>query len=321
MIDIKDLVFEYPTKRALHGLSCTIRGGSITALVGPNGAGKTTLIRCIVGLHAPFSGTVALDGVDVHRYPRDCHRRMAYLSDFFGVYDGLTVRQCLTYTARAYGVEPKTVPAAVTSAAARLAIDDRLEQKAGELSRGLRQRLAIAQAIIHAPKFLVLDEPASGLDPEARHSLSQLLMGLRDSGMTLLVSSHILAELESYCTDMLIMRDGRIIDERSLGVADAPGGARRLKLELAHAFPSLVEQMARMPGVAEVTVQNLSVSFVFAGDAQAQHGLLKRLMTLGVPVTAFGEDRLGLQDVYLAHLRAEESGRAKAAAGGFARER
>ncbi len=318
MIDIKNLVFEYPTKRALHDITCEIKAGSITALVGPNGAGKTTLIRCIVGLHAPFSGTVTLDGMDVHRYPRECHRRMAYLSDFFGVYDGLTVRQCLTHTARAYGVEDKIVPSAVKTAAERLAIEDRLNQKAGELSRGLRQRLAIAQAIIHGPKFLVLDEPASGLDPEARHSLSNLLIGLRDSGMTLLVSSHILAELESYCTDMLIMRDGRISGERGLGVSQVAGGAKRLKIELAHSFPSLEQQLAALPGVAEVKLDGLSAGFVFAGDLQAQHALLKRLMTLGVPVTAFGEDKLGLQDVYLAHLR--NQGAAPAAQPAFPRE-
>ncbi|MFN4282802.1 MAG: ABC transporter ATP-binding protein [Alphaproteobacteria bacterium] len=319
MIDIKDLVFEYPTKRALHGISCEIKAGSITALVGPNGAGKTTLIRCIVGLHAPFSGTVTLDGMDVHRYPRECHRRMAYLSDFFGVYDGLTVRQCLTYTARAYGVDEKVVPEAVLTAAERLAIEDRLHQKSGELSRGLRQRLAIAQAIIHRPQFLVLDEPASGLDPEARHSLSNLLIGLRASGMTLLVSSHILAELESYCTDMLIMRDGRVSGERGLGVTQVAGGAKRLKIELAHAFPSLEQQLAALPGVAEVKLDGLAVGFVFAGDAQAQHALLKRLVTLGVPVTAFGEDRLGLQDVYLAHLR-DEAARRPEPARAFPRE-
>jgi ABC-2 type transport system ATP-binding protein len=94
MIEVKHLIFEYPTKRALHDVSCVIKTGSITALVGPNGSGKTTLIRCIVGLHGPFSGQVLFDGVDVHEHPRDCHRRMAYLSDFFGVYDQLTVRQC-----------------------------------------------------------------------------------------------------------------------------------------------------------------------------------------------------------------------------------
>lgn len=196
MIEVKNLIFEYPTKRALHDVSCVIKTGSITALVGPNGAGKTTLIRCIVGLHGPFSGQVLFDGVDVHEHPRDCHRRMAYLSDFFGVYEQLTVRQCLTYTARAYGVSGDQVRTVVEAAAERLKLTDRMREKAGALSRGLRQRLAIAQAIVHEPEFLVLDEPASGLDPEARQSLSMLLIGLRDAGMTLLVSSHILAELE-----------------------------------------------------------------------------------------------------------------------------
>ena len=305
MIDVHNLVFEYPTKRALHDVGCTVRAGSITALVGPNGAGKTTLIRCIVGLHAPLSGTVLLDGVDVHEHPRECHRRMAYLSDFFGVYDGLSVRQCLSYTARAYGVPGAQLRSTVRRVAEQLGIADRLSEKAGALSRGLRQRLAIAQAIVHSPSFVVLDEPASGLDPEARQSLSALLTSLRDAGMTLLVSSHILAELEGYCTDMIIMRDGRIVDQQRLGVNDA--ALRRLRLDLAAPHPALLSRLLAMQGVSQVTIgeDERMATFLISGGLAEQHALLRALVEGGVAVAGLREDRAGLQDAYLAHLRAQ----------------
>jgi len=305
MIDARNLIFEYPTKRALHDVSCSVRAGSITALVGPNGAGKTTLIRCIVGLHAPLSGTVLLDGVDVHEHPRECHRRMAYLSDFFGVYDGLSVRQCLSYTARAYGVPGARLRSTVRRVAEQLGIADRLSEKAGALSRGLRQRLAIAQAIVHSPSFVVLDEPASGLDPEARQSLSALLTALRDAGMTLLVSSHILAELEGYCTDMIIMRDGRIVDQQRLGVNDA--ALRRLRLDLAAPHPALLSRLLAMPGVSQVTIgeDERMATFLISGGLAEQHALLRALVESGVAVAGLREDRAGLQDAYLAHLRAQ----------------
>ncbi|MFT5487053.1 MAG: ABC-2 type transport system ATP-binding protein [Paracoccaceae bacterium] len=307
MIEVKNLIFEYPTKRALHDVSCVIKTGSITALVGPNGAGKTTLIRCIVGLHGPFSGQVLFDGVDVHEHPRDCHRRMAYLSDFFGVYDQLTVRQCLTYTARAYGVSGDQVRTVVEAAAERLKLTDRLREKAGALSRGLRQRLAIAQAIVHEPEFLVLDEPASGLDPEARQSLSMLLIGLRDAGMTLLVSSHILAELEGYCTDMLIMREGRIIDSRQL--AGDLTDARRLRIDLATPSEKLSALLEETPGVAQVSVTDEAATLLFSGDMAAQHGLLRRLVDAGVPVAGLREDRIALQDAYIAQIHKYDAGK------------
>jgi len=307
MIEVKNLIFEYPTKRALHDVSCVIKTGSITALVGPNGAGKTTLIRCIVGLHGPFSGQVLFDGVDVHEHPRDCHRRMAYLSDFFGVYDQLTVRQCLTYTARAYGVSGDHVRTVVEAAAERLQLTDRLREKAGALSRGLRQRLAIAQAIVHEPEFLVLDEPASGLDPEARQSLSMLLIGLRDAGMTLLVSSHILAELEGYCTDMLIMREGRIIDSRQL-TGDLTD-ARRLRIDLAAPSDTLFALLEETPDVAQVSVVDDVATLLFSGDIAAQHGLLRRLVDAGEPVAGLREDRIALQDAYIAQIHEYDAGK------------
>ncbi|CAK0767957.1 hypothetical protein CCP3SC15_3770002 [Gammaproteobacteria bacterium] len=154
--------------RALDQVGFSVPQGSITALVGPNGAGKTTLLRCIAGLDLPLSGKIRVDGIDVLDEPRACHRRVGYLSDSFGLYDTLTVRQCLYYAAEANGVDSARLDEAVQDTAAKLGLTDRLRQRTSELSRGLRQRVAIAQAIIHRPGVVLLDEPAAGLDPEAR---------------------------------------------------------------------------------------------------------------------------------------------------------
>ncbi len=302
MIEIRDLIFNYDDKRALDRVSCSIDKGSVTALVGPNGAGKTTLIRCIVGLYEPLDGSVLFEGQDVFRNSHSAHRRMGYLTDFFGVYETLTVKRCLTFAASAHGVQESSVANAVEHAAERLDIASYLDTKAGDLSRGLRQRLAIAQTIIHDPAFMVLDEPASGLDPEARKELSQLLLALRDGGMTILVSSHILAELEDYSTAMLVMRDGRIVEQASLHDRQSPD-SRRFRVDLATPDHGLAAKLDEIDGVSDVVVEDLAATFEFSGDARAQQQLLRSLIEIDVPVRGFGEYTVQLQDAYFAAMQ------------------
>lgn len=304
MIDVRDLIFAYDDKRALDRVSCVIDKGSVTALVGPNGAGKTTLIRCIVGLYEPLDGSVLFEGSDVFRNSHAAHRRMGYLTDFFGVYDTLTVKRCLTFAARAHGVPDASVARSVERAAERLGIASHMDAKAKELSRGLRQRLAIAQTIVHDPAFMVLDEPASGLDPEARKELSCLLLALRDGGMTILVSSHILAELEDYCTAMLVMRDGRIVEQTSLHAGDGRDG-RRFRVDLTSPDSSLPAMLDEIEGVSNVAMGDLAATFEFAGDARAQQHLLRRLIEGDVPVRGFGEYTVQLQDAYFAAMQGD----------------
>src|SRR5476651_1329680 len=143
MIEVEALIFENPTARALKGVSLRVPDQTITALVGPNGAGKTTLLRCLAALENPYTGKVRIDGLDTTQNPREIHARMGYLPDFYGLYDELTVRRCLTYAARSHGIAAALTAAAVKKAASRVGLLDRLESKSGELSRGLRQRLAI----------------------------------------------------------------------------------------------------------------------------------------------------------------------------------
>jgi ABC-2 type transport system ATP-binding protein len=216
MIVVENLVYEYPGKRALENISFSLESKTITALVGPNGAGKTTLIRCLAALAQPFSGKITISGYDTQENPREIHRSLGYLSDFYGFYDDLTVEQNLCYFAWSHGVSYVDTHNKVDKALSRLQLENFRLQSAGTLSRGLKQRLAIAQAIVHEPELIILDEPASGLDPEARIQLSALFVELNQAGSTLIVSSHILAELEDYCTQMLVMRDGKISDFHQL---------------------------------------------------------------------------------------------------------
>ena len=310
VVQVRDLVYDYPTIRALFGVSFDIEAGSITALVGPNGAGKTTLLRCLAALETPYSGSVFVDGLDVQEHPRDVHKRLGFLQDFFGLYDDLSVRQCLDHHAAAHGVSWTERPAAVEQSAERLGLADRLDQKAGALSRGLRQRLAVAQAIIHRPNLLLLDEPASGLDPEARQELSGLLITLRDEGMTLIVSSHILAELEDYSTHMMIMQDGRLTEISAIGAYEQSGGVR-LRVVLSEARDGLAGALEDAPGVSALSVDGAAASFDFAGDDAARASLLRGLVEAGLPVTAFQGEQRSMQDVYLDRLKKDKSGGGK----------
>ncbi|MBI5005833.1 MAG: ABC transporter ATP-binding protein [Nitrosomonadales bacterium] len=310
MIEISSLTFDYPGHRALDGVTLTVPTGSVTALVGPNGAGKTTLMRCIAGLETPLEGRIAVAGMDVIEQPREVHRIMGYLSDFFGLYQELSVARCLEYAAAAQGLPEADIPAAIERTAQRLDLDDRLRQPAGSLSRGLRQRVAIGQAIIHQPRVLLLDEPASGLDPEARSGLAALFRQLQADGMTLLVSSHILAELDEYSTHMLALRDGRILENRELKPAHLTETQRTLHLDLAHADARLPQWLQ---GYAQVALQRADAAhaeFDFEGDLPAQAALLKALVHEGFAVSSLGEYRENLQQSYLrsvaAHLEKQQ---------------
>lgn len=297
MIEIRDLVFEYPGHRALDGVSLSVAEGAITALVGPNGAGKTTLLRLIAALETPYDGSVTIDGLDTREAPRAIHARLGYLPDFFGLYDALSVRRCLFYAARAHGIAAQDAWGAAEAAAVRVSLSDRMGQAAGSLSRGLRQRLAIAQAIVHRPRVLLLDEPAAGLDPQARRDLSHLLRELRQDGMTLVVSSHILAELEDYSDRMVIVDHGRIAGGESISLK----AAGRLRVKLARPLQDLADFFkGRSIEISEAGHDHAIITAP-AGEA-AQAELLAALIGAGYPVCEFAPDVQGLEDMYFAQV-------------------
>lgn len=306
MITVKNLVFEYPGRRALDDINFELKDRTITALIGPNGAGKTTLMRCLVGLELPAEGQITVGGIDVRADPRGVHKIMTYLPDFFGLYDELTVRQSLAHRAAARNLPPKDHGRLIEQAAARMGLLNRMNDKAGALSRGLRQRLAIAQAILHEPRVILLDEPASGLDPEARLALSAVLRELCAEGMTLLVSSHILSELEDYSTDMLILRGGRLIDQRGVHDLSADPSARQalISVTLVSPLPDLPDRLAGLDGVQLLGQDGRTVTLSAPGAAEKLHELLAALIARGVPVCGFDLDRTRLKEAYLARALA-----------------
>ncbi|RLL53647.1 heme ABC exporter ATP-binding protein CcmA [Mariprofundus sp. EBB-1] len=304
MIKVRDLCFDYPGTRALDDVSFDIKAGNIVALVGPNGAGKTTLLRTLAALDQPVSGQILLDGKDISENPREVHQKLGYLSDFFGLYEELTVAQCLRFHAGSHGINSEDIAATVERAARRLGLDDRLHQKAKELSRGLRQRLAIAQAIVHEPKILLLDEPASGLDPEARHALATLFCQLRDQGMTLLVSSHILTELEEYCSHMLMLRHGKLIAEDGVGQAENDRCDMQLTVVDDDGVMAL---LSACDGVLDVRYSDdQCICFSAPDDALKQHLLLKELIDQGVAVVSFKPRQTDMHRQYLDKVQQQE---------------
>jgi ABC-2 type transport system ATP-binding protein len=301
MIDVQDLVYEYPNRRALDGVSFQIKPGSITALVGPNGAGKTTLLRCLAALEPPYAGRVLIDGIDTREDPRKIHELLGYLPDFYGLYEELTVQQCLYFAARSHRLSPDAAAGAVADVARAVGLLDRMNQRAAELSRGLKQRLAIGQAIVHKPKVVLLDEPAAGLDPDSRRSLAELLINLRDQGMTLIVSSHILAELDDYATEMLIIKDGKIAG--GAPISTIAEGQAVLRIETATPDPRLLAALKAHSGLSIQDQGERHVVVLTADDRAGHAALLRQLVEAGIGVCVFAPQKATLEDRYFKETR------------------
>lgn len=301
VIAVQGLNYFYPGKQVLFDVGFTISQGEITALVGPNGAGKTTLMRLLAALDSPYSGTIAVAGVDAGKNPRLVHARAGYLSDSFGLYDNLTVHQVLEYIAGCHNLDGATGRERVEWAGRLLSLEGVLDQKCKTLSRGWRQRAGIAMAILHRPDVLFLDEPASGLDPESRADLSGILKSLQREGMTILVSSHILAELEEYCTAMLVLREGRIRDHVSLKAhqdAQTATVVVRLAVPLPHGQEAGLHDI--VPGCrVMIDADRSGFRIVLTRDPAQHHEVLRLLLARGLPVCMFAAEERKLNALYL----------------------
>jgi|694.fasta_scaffold55925_2 ABC-2 type transport system ATP-binding protein len=301
MITVQHLGYEYMDKTALKNVSFTIDKGSITALVGPNGAGKTTLMRCIAALQKPMVGEIYIDGVNILEDPHFAHRNIGYLSDFFGLYDDLSVRNSLTYIACSRIPDLDAALEKVEWAIGLTGVESFVEKEISKLSRGMRQRVGIAQAIIHNPKVLLLDEPASGLDPEARYALSNLLLTLNSTGITILVSSHILAELEDYSTEMLVLNNGSIAEKRALKRQEA--GMVLFRVVLEHLPPFLVDALKTLDGINSVQKENNTLLISFHEESISRKKLMLWFIEQDFQPLEFGEHKINMQDEYLKTIR------------------
>jgi ABC-2 type transport system ATP-binding protein len=292
---------EFDDLVAVQCLDLAIPEGEIYGLIGPNGAGKTTSIRMACGLLEPTGGRVAVADVDVHQDPERAQQFIGYLSDFFSVYEDLKVWEYLDFFAHAYKMPEAIIPARIDEVIRQVELEVKRDAMIKGLSRGMKQRLGIARAIIHKPRVLLLDEPASGLDPKARLDLRNLLRSLRDEGATVLISSHILTELEGFCTSIGIMEKGQLIRSGTLAeISAAESSVRVVRLGWLGAGEAPVR--ARLEADAHVSgpvVQGAAAVFKFAGTEEELAGILAGLISAGVKVLNFGEVKQTVEDLYL----------------------
>ncbi|MGH9244975.1 MAG: ABC transporter ATP-binding protein [Acidimicrobiales bacterium] len=278
-IQTRGLTKRYGALFAVRDLNLDVPRGAVFGLIGPNGAGKTTTMSMLASLLKPTAGSALVAGRDPITQPRAVREKVGYMPDVLGVYDNLRVDEYLEFFAGAYKVPKASWPALVGSLLELVDLTPKRTAMVNELSRGMKQRLSLARALVHDPEVLILDEPASGLDPRARIDLRALIAELQTMGKTILVSSHILPELQEICTDIAIVEAGILL---------AAGAPRTILEQLGHGRTVSV----RLAGGEERT-------YTVADDAE-QAALLRRLVDEGEPVVEFTQSGDGLEELFLA---------------------
>ena len=298
------LVKRYPGTLAVAGLDLDVEEGEIYGLVGPNGAGKTTTLRILATLLTATSGYAEVAGIDVRRNPDAARRVLGFMPDVFGVYDDMKVWEYLDFFARCYGIPAARRRQMVADLLDLVDLGSKRDAYVQGLSRGMQQRLCLAHTLVHDPKVLLLDEPASGLDPRARVELRELLRELRSLGKTILISSHILPELEELCTSVAIVDHGQVLAHGR--VADIEkrlryGAVLRIRvLGDADAVEAARDHFAADPRVASATLlDDGQIELGFRGDDDESAALLARAVAAGIRVASFARAASDLEELFL----------------------
>ena len=307
VITVDGLVKRYGRLPALDDVSFSVPGGSIYGFLGPNGAGKTTALRILATLLLPTEGSVWVAGENIIRHPERARRKIGYMPDFFGVYDDLTVREYLEFYAQAHGVSRDQWRKITTDLLELVDLGHRREDFVETLSRGMKQRLGLARCLVHDPDVLLLDEPASGLDPRARVEMREVLKEVSRMGKAVMISSHILPELEDLSTEVGIIHQGRMVASGPVeSIRDQLGASRVVEVKTMDRAEETGAIMSEQPGVHEIEIlhEQSLVRAVFVGHNSEQAAVLRALVEAGMPVVSFNS-RQGLEDLFMA-VTAEE---------------
>ena len=304
------LVKRYNGTVAVAGVDLDVESGEIYGLVGPNGAGKTTMLRMMATLLPPTAGDAEIAGESVRRNPGAVRRVIGFMPDVFGVYDDMKVWEYLDFFARCYGIPAARRRRIIADLLELVDLATKRDAYVQTLSRGMQQRLCLAHALVHDPQVLLLDEPASGLDPRARIELRELLRELRRLGKTILISSHILPELEEICTSVAIIDRGRVLAagrisdiEKKLRV----GAVLRVRvLGDDDAIAAARDQLAVEPDVASAELlEDGTIELGFRGDDEAAARLLARSIARGIAIASFARAASDLEELFLQVTGAE----------------
>ncbi|MFL5712938.1 MAG: ABC transporter ATP-binding protein [Chloroflexota bacterium] len=298
------LIKRYDRTVAVAGIDLDIAEGEIFGLVGPNGAGKTTTLRMLATLLLPSAGQAEIAGWSVTRNPDEVRRVLGFMPDAFGVYDDMKVWEYLDFFARCYGLEPAARRRMIGDLLDLVDLGERRDAYVQTLSRGMQQRLCLAHALVHDPKVLLLDEPASGLDPRARVELRELLRELRSMGKTIVISSHILPELEELCTSVAIVDHGQVLAQGRVSDIEKRlrfGAVLHVRLLGDEAgLAAARDRLAADPDVASATIlADGTIEVGFRGDDAGAARLLADTVAAGLPVVSFARAASDLEELFL----------------------
>ncbi len=300
MLSIRNLNKRYGKFQAVSELNLEVAEGEIFGFVGPNGAGKTTTMKIICGLLRATSGEITLDGVDIIRNSRRMKEKIGYMPDFFGVYDDLKVSEYLEFYASIYNIKGQERKRITDDLLELVDLGSKREAYVDSLSRGMKQRLCLARSLVHNPRLLVLDEPASGMDPRARFEMKEILKNLKGMGKTIIISSHILPELAELCTSIGIIDQGRmVISGSNEEIMQQVYNKKVVRLKVRDRLDDAVLILKEYPFVDKLVIGENTIQAGFGGGDEEMSRVLSDLISRGIPVVSFAQMDGNLEDVFM----------------------
>lgn len=300
MLELRNLVKQYGKFTAVDHLNLTIPDGSIFGFVGPNGAGKTTTMRMMAGLLRATDGSILLNDVDMTKNATLLRSKIGYMPDFFGVYDNLKVTEYMDFYADTYEIPYKERDAIINNLLEIVDLSHKKDAYVDSLSRGMKQRLCLARSLVHDPDLLILDEPASGLDPRARVEMKEVLKQLQVMGKTVVISSHILPELAEMCTEVGIINHGKVATQGTVQeIMRKLTQKRVIHVKFMGDAQPVTKILQQMPMIQNIEEQTTDVQFAFDGTEEQLADVLKQLVVADIPVLSFKEKEGNLEEIFM----------------------
>lgn len=300
MVKIEELRKSYGKFQALDGMNLEIKKGELFGFVGPNGAGKTTTMRIMSGLLSADSGTVMVGDVNVTAQPTKVKEKIGYMPDFFGVYDNLKAIEYMEFFASIYGFYGKSARKLCLEMMDLVNLSDKENAYVDGLSRGMKQRLCLARCLIHSPELLILDEPASGLDPRARFEMKEILRNLSDMGKTILISSHILPELAEMCTNVGIVEHGKLVVSGTVDdIMSKLNSSNPLVVKFEEGQEETIHFLKENPAIENISTRGDKVYIGFKGSSMEEGRLLVEMVQHGAVISSFGREEGNLESLFM----------------------
>lgn len=300
VVNIQNLHVRYGSFEAVRGINMQIPQGEVYGFIGPNGAGKSSTIKVLATLQQNYTGVVQVNGLDVSRQSQAVREIIGYVPDFFGVYEDLTVWEYLQFFCAAYRLERSKRKAIIDDVLELTDLTHKLDSSVDALSRGMKQRLSLARVLLHDPDLLLLDEPASGLDPRARIEMRELLKTLKELGKTILISSHILEELALLCTRIGIIEQGQMVAEGSVQEIYRQLGMHRIvHVQLARTQPELLGTLRALRGVVSVEEIADRLAIKVLEEELSIEDLHEQLCLAGARIRMFQPEAMDMETAFM----------------------